>query len=491
MKRDYKFPHEIRELIKDALPENTEVSGGVLPELKYTFIPMGHSKALHPDAMLVSGIRGAGKSFWWTVLQSEKHRQMVAHLLPKSNIGENTRVSIGFGERPNPKDYPGKDTLIQLSQRFDPRQIWRCVVLHQVIKAPEYPSLPGSEWPDKVQWVIDNPQKVEELLYNADQGLDRAGVHHLILFDALDRTADDWPTMIKIIRGLLQVLLEFRAYRRIRPKAFVRPDNIDDARVFNFPDSSKVLSQKVELRWPMTALYGMLWQYLANEPYRGDIFREGCKNILNQPWEQYEGVWTVPENMQINENTQREVFHSITGSWMGRDSRRGLPYTWLPNHLGDTNEQVSPRSFLAAISKAAEDTPRSESEYEYALYYESIKRGVQEASKMRVWEMQEDYPWVDALMKQLKGLTVPCRSEEITSRWEEKDALKNLQSNISDANVKLPPMHFEEGPDGVMRDIESLGVFKFMMDKRVNIPDVYRVGYGLGRKGGVKAVARE
>ena len=32
----------------------------------------------------------------------------------------------------------------------------------------------------------------------------------------------------------------------------------------------------------------------------------------------------------------------------------------------------------------------------------------------------------------------------------------------------------------------SLGVFHPLYDGRVNIPDVFRVGYGLGRRGGVK-----
>ncbi|MBF0609208.1 MAG: hypothetical protein SFH39_08660 [Candidatus Magnetobacterium sp. LHC-1] len=168
MTTKYRFPHDIQELIIDALPQDTAISGKP-PNIKYTFIPMGHSKALHPDAMLVSGIRGAGKSFWWTVLYSKKHRQMVAHLLPNSNIGENTKVFLGFGESPNPEDYPNKHTLVQVSKKFDPQQIWRCVVLLQVIKnTPEGRSLPVSEWSDKVQWVIDNPQKVEKLLYNAD-----------------------------------------------------------------------------------------------------------------------------------------------------------------------------------------------------------------------------------------------------------------------------------------------------------------------------------
>jgi hypothetical protein len=54
--------------------------------------------------------------------------------------------------------------------------------------------------------------------------------------------------------------------------------------------------------------------------------------------------------------------------------------------------------------------------------------------------------------------------------------------------VKLPPRHIDQGPDGVRRDLEALRVFYRLLDGRVNIPDVFRVGYGLGRKGGVKPV---
>ena len=487
--KDYRFPHEIRELIRESLPQDTAVFGQT-PDLRYTFTPAGHSRALHPDAMLVVGIRGAGKSFWWTVLQSEEHRQMVAHLLPKSGISEKTRVSVGFGERSSPDDYPGKDTLVQLSQQFDPRQIWRTIALRQVIKGTgEDRSLLTAVWRDAVSWVVNHPEEVERLLYRADQNLDREGVHHLILFDALDRTADDWPTLLKIIRGLLQVLLELRSYKRIRPKAFVRPDHFEDTKTIDFPDSSKILSQKVELRWPRSELYGLLWQYLSNEPNRGRLFREGCQDILGLSWNQYTDVWTVPEKLRIEEEAQRKVFHAVTGPWMGRDRRRGFPYTWLPNHLGDAEGQVSPRSFLAAIRYAAEDSPRPD--YYYSLYYESIKRGVQEASRIRVREMQEDYPWVDILMKPLSGLTVPCRFEEIARRWEDGNILNRLQHDIAGAAVKLLPVHLKEGVDGIRWDIETLGVFERMTDDRVNLPDVYRVGYGLGRKGGVKAVARK
>ncbi|MFW5640669.1 MAG: hypothetical protein ACOC0H_05855 [Thermodesulfobacteriota bacterium] len=486
--KQFRFPKEIRDLMKDALPEDTAVFGQT-PDLKNTFTPAGHARALHPDAMLVVGIRGAGKSFWWAVLQDAEHRRMVANVMPKSGIKEGTRISTGFGERPSPVDYPGKDTLVQLCDRFEPRHVWRAIVLRKITKsgASGSPSTAKS-WPEAVKWAQEHPEEVERTLYQADQELEKEG-EHLILFDALDRTADDWPTMLKIIRGLLQVILEFRSYRRIRLKAFVRPDHLEDAKTADFPDASKVLSLKVELRWPRSDLYGLLWQYLGNEPGKGELFREGCQKILDLSWDRYEGVWTVPTKLKIDEEAQRNVFHAVTGLWMGRDRRRGFPYTWLPNHLGDAEGQVSPRSFLAAIRYAARDNPRSD--YPYALYYESIKRGVQEASRIRVREMQEDYPWVDILMKPLSGLTVPCRFEEIIRRWEENNILDSLQKDIADAEVKLPPAHLGEGSEGVRNDLEALGVFERMRDDRVNMPDVYRVGYGLGRKGGVKAVARK
>ncbi|MFH1922829.1 MAG: hypothetical protein ABIP48_23445 [Planctomycetota bacterium] len=486
---DYRFPQEIRELIRDALPQETAVFGQT-PDLRYTFTPAGHTRALHPDAMLVVGIRGAGKSFWWTVLQSPEHRKMVAYMMPKSGIIAETKVSVGFGERSLPDDYPGKDTLKQLIGQFDPRQVWRTIVLRQVIKGTEKVQvLPKASWLDTVHWVADHPEEVERLLFHVDQELDQADIHQLVLFDALDRTADDWPTMLKVIRGLLQVLLEFRSYKRIRPKAFIRPDHLADTKTADFPDSSKVLNQKVELRWPRNDLYGLLWQYLGNEPQKGELFREGCRQLLGVKWNQYSNVWTVPDELRIEEEAQRRIFHAITGPWMGRDRRRGFPYTWLPNHLGDAGGQVSPRSFLAAVRHTAADNPRSD--YGYPLYYESIKRGVQEASRIRVREIQEDYPWVEVLMKPLAGLTVPCRFEEVARRWGEDKALIRLKDDIANAAVKLPPAHLEEGPEGVRRDLEALGVFERMTDDRVNLSDVYRVGYGLGRRGGVKAVARE
>lgn len=54
--------------------------------------------------------------------------------------------------------------------------------------------------------------------------------------------------------------------------------------------------------------------------------------------------------------------------------------------------------------------------------------------------------------------------------------------------VRLPPGRLDDGPTGVREDLEALGVFQRLSDGRVNLPEVFRVAYGIGRQGGVKPV---
>lgn len=44
----------------------------------------------------------------------------------------------------------------------------------------------------------------------------------------------------------------------------------------------------------------------------------------------------------------------------------------------------------------------------------------------------------------------------------------------------------KEGWLGIRKELEQIGFFEELQDKRVNMPDLYRIGFKLGRKGGVK-----
>ncbi len=475
-----------RDMARQALanmPEGT--SYGERPTLKQVYLPRSHAKALDMNNPLVTGMRGAGKTFWWSALQEPSVRQLVGQSGASSTLDERTEVRIGFGLKPAIDDYPSKDVLHQLmNQGIEPRIIWRTVQARQLAPG-DHPIRQQIQWPERTVYVKQNPETIDRLFQQRDEEFDRQGTYFLLLFDALDRCADDWKEMYPAIRGLLQNALDWLSYRRLRVKVFLRSDQIDENEVADFPDASKVLASSVELNWPRNELYGLLWHYLANGQNGGEF-----QTFLApaSPWPSVEvgsqNVVTVPR--PLREDRQREKFHDMAGPWMGRGPKRGFPYTWIPNHLGDTEGRVSPRSFLKALRMAAEDTADQYPDHDKALHFESIKRGVQEASRTRVAELREDYPWVDKVLQSLHGMVVPCEFAEIEARWNAEGVLDRLTDEVDQNAVKLPPSRIDRGANGVREDLESLRVFWRAQDDRVNIPDVFRVGYGLGRRGGVK-----
>ena len=470
-----------------SLPEGT--SHGEPPAPEHVYVPSPHLKAMDPDTMLVTGMRGAGKTFWWSALQQADVRRLLRRYANQSALGENTEVRTGFGVRPDLDHYPGKDVLRDLVQRtgVEPRIIWRTVQAWHL--APhDHPFRQRDDWIERTGYVDDNPEMIDRLFAMRDVEFDRKGVFFLILFDALDRCSDDWRVMYRLIRGLMQTAIDMRSYRRIRVKVFLRSDQNDETEIGDFPDASKVIASAVELSWPARELYGLLWHHSANGA-NGEIFR---KFLSNDDWPPIQVgqrcLYPVPRPLILEGDYQREKFHRIAGPWMGTNRRRGLPYTWIPKHLADAEERVSPRSFLTALRKAAENTRTEHPDHRHALHYDAIKFGVQAASKTRVQELQEDYPWVPRVLEPLADMGVPCEFEDVVHRWDTEGVLDRLAAEAQRHQVKLPPRHMEQGPDGVREDLEALGVFQRLHDGRVNIPDIFRVSYGLRRKGGVKPV---
>lgn len=474
-------PSEIREALED-LPGETSYGDELTAADVY--VPRSHLKAIDPGSSLVVAMRGAGKTFWWSALQNHAVRQLVSKQHPRSSLGPDTEVHAGFGVRAG-RAYPTKDVLARLlAGGCLPRDVWRCVLAWQI--APNDGRLRSCRsWLERTRFVAENPEYVDELFLQHDRLCTDGNRFALFLFDALDRCADDWRTMYRLIRGLLQTALDMRSYRRLRVKVFLRSDQVNESEVADFPDASKVLSSSVELNWPRHELYGLLWHCLGNDRTRGGELRQ----FLGGDWRHFiqdgRRVYLVARG-QVTEEAQRDRFHGMTGPWMGQGPKRGFPYTWIPNHLADADGRVSPRSFLAALRTAAEDTDLQHMDHRHALHFDSVKRGVQQASAIRVREIKEDYPWIDRLLEPLRGLVVPCDFREFANRWHARSVLDHLADDVADENVKLPPRGLADGPEGVRRDLESLGIFQRLRDQRVNMPDVFRVGYGLGRRGGVR-----
>jgi hypothetical protein len=285
-----------------------------------------------------------------------------------------------------------------------------------------------------------------------------------------------------------------------------------------------------ELIWSVSDLQELLWTYLINAP---GIHRKsmsalvGGRNIsdvfMTHEFNRFEEfVGFIDPDKESTGEVINQAFKKLIGPLEKKDWRCSNPYSWVVTHLADSRGRVFPRSFLASIRYAAEDSAERYPDHKFALHFDSIKRGIIRASKIRVEEMRKHYPEIVEFFTSLKGISVPFEWGELKSEFK---AIKNSiikNSSISDeclcSEVQITRFFTEEKLYkiinenyyndyeivGALRYLEFLGFISLKRDKldavrridmpgvdfegvtRIDIPGIYRVGFGLGRKGGVK-----
>lgn len=470
---------EIRNAIIESLPADTSYSGRT-PPLEHLYVPATHLKALRPECQLVVGSRGVGKSVWTAALHDKKLRSLIGSSIAQLDDAE---IHIGFSERPSNIEYPDGETFESLIKMgYEPYIIWRAILIRW-LSSFVGKDIPMAKWPDTVDWVTKNAEEFASITELANNKLSRKDQFGIILFDALDRLSSSWQVMDDIVRGLFRVALWLKPYSNILAKIFVREDQMERT-VTDFPDASKLLSTKADLSWARHDLHGLLWQYLLNGPgTSGVLLRDLYHEITGHASRSDNERFLPHDECKRDTDIQRSLFEALAGPWMGKDRRRGVPYMWTVGHLSDGQGRTSPRSFIAAIRQAAEDSSERYTEHSYTLHYESIKRGVQKASEIRVEELSEDYPWVKPILSSLSGLTVPIQFETMLEKLEETFPEGFTKLEIIS---HLPPQHIDNGWRGLREDLITIGVFEERKDGRIDMPDLYRVGFGLGRRGGVK-----
>ncbi|MFC7987041.1 hypothetical protein [Streptomyces sp. NPDC057336] len=260
-----------------------------------------------------------------------------------------------------------------------------------------------------------------------------------------------------------------------------------------FADASKLSGYAAALEWTQTDLYGLMFHCLGNEdedePELARRFRE-----VTGGWETaVAGTRHDPPMLLRNDAfVQEALFGKIADSFMGGNYRKGKPYTWLPNHLMDGKGKTSPRSFFQALATAADATRSTHPGHDRALHHESIRAGVQDASKRRVREVGEDTPWVKLAIEPLVGCQVPSEQDEVLKLLRKADlpsvlaadAARYVQADRPE-HVRTGPRHADDLPR-LVRELTDLGVMtKPRSDGRLDLPDVYRITFGLGCRGGV------
>jgi hypothetical protein len=470
--------------VRDALAHLPDVAAQETlapPDLSQVFVPQQHLKALSLDSSVVVGMRGAGKSFWTAVLPSEIHRNFVASLSKQTALSH-VIARVGFGLDESEQQFPNADTIARiLAAGGNPYRLWQTVVLRHarsVLRLPPWPPTP-KDWESAVSWTTMNPNDADEHLSECDLQLSGQGRTLLVLFDAFDRLSsqNNWSEVRALTLEALRLCLRCRSRRSIRLKE-----------IWKFPDSSKLRHAKVELTWRSTDLYALILMHLANSTSVGREFRRWITDELGLGWTKPNPVYVLPTELTGDEDSLRFVVQALADEHMGRDRKRGITYTWVPTHLADAVGRISPRSYLLAFCRAAERTAEQYPNHPMPLHYTAIQEGVIAASEIRVREITEDYPWVEPLLEAARGLVVPCAPGELTRAWTPA----RLQQVSAASKRKLPPKRYATDPfrrgsvEALMDDLVELAVLYRTEDGRVNMPDIFRVGFGIKRRGGVK-----
>jgi hypothetical protein len=449
------------------------------------FLPKGHRGVLDLRRQLVVGNRGVGKSFWTHALLSPVLRDRLAKVYGHRQLAK-ADVVIGFnGSNKVSPTAPTIDEITDLLDRgMEPAVIWRAVLVRIAMK---YAQTNGgqnqSSLPDVIRRLHDDPNYYSIMLSAADDELARTESTLLVVFDALDRLGRDWISSGKLTQALLSLAVGLQSFGSIRVKIFMRIDQFSDQELFLFPDSSKIKNDHVNLIWHAAELYGLLLFELVRDDESRNMLE-----ILAVHENASEALPKSGVDSSAYVEAQTRLINGIAGEFMGSNKKQGRVYTWVPLHLSDTTNTCSPRTFLTAWKKAAEHHPVPEGK---AVDHLGLLDGVRSASKSRLEELYEDYPWIKPALGALRRQFVPMEKEQLLEIWQEQGVIGSIQENAARA-PKYTPVKFLAGDElaALLSAMRDVGVIEERANGKINVPDIFRVEAEILRRGGVAVPKR-
>ncbi|EDY49220.1 hypothetical protein [Streptomyces clavuligerus] len=473
---------EHRTLLRDAL--SAALAADTLPA-SMAYAPDTHRAALFTDCTVVRGAPGQGKTLWAQALADPQLRADAAqkYRLPRL---ERTETVTGFGARPDPFQ-PSSGELRALTGRgTDPTALWSAVGL-TALGVPDLAAL--ATWSERVDWLVRNPEAVERSLTEAESGARTADAFRLVVFDALDQLHTDRALAQHLASGMLNFALTLaRRTTRLRAKVFIRPDMLDGA-LAGFPraDLSFLASHTTDLSWARVDHFGLLFHLLGNR----DSAEAASFRAAWPAWQPTgSGRLLAPDGLDRDSAVQERAFTMLTGPSMGTHGRH--PYAFLPVYLQDALGAVTPRSFLATLAIALEHTERAHPDHDYPLHHDSLRRSV--GCGARAEELHRALPWVRLALEPLAGQYVPIREDDIFDLWNQADLADRLQEPAQRAAAgpglirtgPLPPASYPL----LVEELIGAGVLSRRTGGQLDMPEVYRTAYGLGRCGGVRRSTR-
>lgn len=445
------------------------------------FLPSeAHARAIRPETLVVRGGRGAGKSALFHFLG---HIQRQPELGASLGGGFPSQV-LWYEGYSSAIEHPPLDVVGDFAEKADDdsRRFfwfgWLCRRLAQVTDEPlptgafaDICARVGSDW--DLRGLADVTGRELGRLSAWMDKLERTRSGPIVItYDGLDRIKSSSSARRTMTASLLAMWLSLAdRYRQIRPKIFVRED-LFQASLAAFPDASKLEARSVSLEWRVEDLYRVLIKHMGNTSDGLRMWIESSARGI--PLENGGPLgWTPPAALpETGKVSQKGFVDHLVGEQMGSGDKKGLTYRWIPNRLQDAHARAVPRSILSLVRNAArwaiQHGPMAQNLR--LLSPVELVSALEVTSKRRAAELREEFPVV-ARLEHLRGMAVM------------------LERRVAVASLSREPKEDDEyGVDGekVLRTLIELGAMSERSDGRIDVPDIYRYGFGILRKGGVK-----
>ncbi len=462
---------------------SSDAVGSYAPKLEDIYAPETHAAALDPTTPIVVGSRGTGKSFWSGVLGQEETRNDAAKAYPKLHL-QDVITDFGFtgiggsqgisADALNAHVPPASDSAVA-------KAFWWGTILRAALRSAGNVNAKLSD----AVIMGGNWEARDAELERQETRLRAQGQTLLVVYDALDTVANDWPRRRLITEALLEVVWSMRAYRHIKLKVFLRPDQIDDD-ALRFVELPKLRTGSVRLMWSGLDLYGLLYARLA---LAKDIAAKDAFNRLLSSV----GIPRVDRDQVLTRNWslsrevvgQARVMSCLAGQYMAAGAygyKKGKTYDWPLTHVADALDEVTPRSFIGLMIAAAKYGNAPD---DRAITPDGIRHGLRAASKTRVDQLHQEFPWIKAVLAPLAGLLLPLDDRAVFKAWKQS---KTIQLLIQDAalNKYLLPFSREgqQSESDLFEAMKRIGVMFRRKDDRIDMPDLFRVAAKLLKKGG-------
>jgi hypothetical protein len=456
-----------------------------------TFLPTPlHTDMLQRRTLVIRGERGAGKTALFNCLGALQREGIAPRDVFPGLEATNMCWVEGFSEK---KDHPEPGVLDEFARANDDdslRAFWLGHLVNRLMLdgtnvdglnliglLPEAFRAARARGPSNpAAWVPAARQHLGALvdyLDGYDERLGKAGETTYVTYDYLDRLGTrDTGIQGRFASSLLRLWLSFsNRYDNLRGKVFVREDLFERS-LSGTSDASKLQNRSVKIVWSTESLYRLLLRHMASRP--------PLRTWIEGPPDPFElehggslGGYLPPERLpEEGEFSQQRFAAKLAGEYMGSGPSKGFVYRWVPNHIQDAHGAIVPRSllnvFVFAAEYALERGPKGV--YMRLFHPNELQSALERTSQRRVSELAEEHTVVHRL-ESLRGLVVMAPRAEVESRLSQP-----IQGHADEFGSDG-----EAAGDALLR----LGVLKVREDGRIDVPDLYRYGYGIKRKGGV------